>query len=79
MKPNTVVTTYDAKNEILAKYIFETFEQACTFVGNYDLDAGNIRDVAVHQITIQIGGSNVIWIIDTVSHLRPTKLPVILL
>lgn len=46
------ITTYDAKGAILAKFIFDSFADALTFAGNYELDSGNMRDDAIHRVSI---------------------------
>ena len=50
---DTVVTTFDKHNAVLAKYIFASFHEARDFVGNYDLETGNIRDENIEKITIE--------------------------
>tara|TARA_R100000781_G_C4060268_1_gene120767 strand:+ start:309 stop:467 length:159 start_codon:yes stop_codon:yes gene_type:complete len=49
----TKVTSFDATGNILAVYIFDSFDEATDFVGNYDLNEGNIRDEAIIRITIE--------------------------
>tara|TARA_Y100001963_G_scaffold99615_1_gene137125 strand:+ start:274 stop:438 length:165 start_codon:yes stop_codon:yes gene_type:complete len=50
---DTVVTTFDKHHTILAKYIFQSFDEACDFVGNYDLKTGNIRNEDIQRIIIE--------------------------
>ena len=50
---DTVVTTFDKHNAVLAKYIFTSFDEACDFVGNYDLQTGNIQAEEIERITIE--------------------------
>ena len=53
----TKVTSFDATGNILAVYIFNSFDEATDFVGNYDLNEGNIRaafwDDPIVRITIE--------------------------
>ncbi len=49
----TTVTSFDDAGNILAVYIFKSFDEATDFVGNYDLNVGNMRDDAITRITIE--------------------------
>jgi len=49
----TTVTSFDDAGNILAVYIFKSFDEATDFVGNYDLNVGNMRDDAISRITIE--------------------------
>ena len=51
---NTLVTTYDHTDAILAKYQFSTWEEAGDFVAHYDLETGNMRDYEVVKVTIEM-------------------------